>query len=146
MISIKKKLSRYISISISVLLVSILVLTDLAVDTWISGEFDRAMINKASLLTALVGEDSQEINFDFTEVFMPEFSGVNDPEYFKLWLNNKVFERAKKLELFDIDQLAKVDLKNSRSSITDIVLPDGCFGSMYFTKFKPQIDSDVREV
>ncbi|MBA6339495.1 HAMP domain-containing histidine kinase [Colwellia sp. MB02u-10] len=145
MISIKKKLSRYISISISILLVSILMLTDLAVDTWISGEFDLAMINKAGLLTTLVSEDTHEIDFDFADEFMPEFSGVNDPEYFQLWLDNKVFERSKTLDLFDINQLPRVDLAGNSSSITDIVLPDGRSGRMYFAKFKPQIDSDVRE-
>ena len=62
MISIKKKLSRYISISISILLVSILLITDLAVDSWISAEFDRAMTNKAHLLTTLVSQDSDEVH------------------------------------------------------------------------------------
>ncbi|MBA6391288.1 GHKL domain-containing protein [Colwellia sp. BRX10-3] len=145
MISIKKKLSRYLSISVSILLVSIFLLTDIAVDTWISGEFDRAMVNKVGLLTTLVSEDTHEIDFDFADEFMPEFSGVNDPEYFQLWLDNKIFERSKTLELFDINELPKVELGKKHSLITDITLPDGRSGKMLFTKFKPQIDSDVRE-
>jgi len=145
MISIKKKLSRYLSISVSLLLVAIFLLTDIAVDTWISGEFDRAMVNKVGLLTTLVSEDTHEIDFDFADEFMPEFSGINDPEYFQLWLDNKVFERSKTLELFDINELPKVALGESNSLITDITLPDGRSGKMLFTKFKPQIDSDVRE-
>tara|TARA_R110000737_G_scaffold53670_2_gene75414 strand:+ start:4919 stop:6343 length:1425 start_codon:yes stop_codon:yes gene_type:complete len=145
MISIKKKLSRYLSISVSILLVSIFLLTDLAVDNWISGEFDRAMVNKVGLLTTLVSEDTHEIDFDFADEFMPEFSGVNDPEYFQLWLDNKIFERSKTLELFDINELPKVYLGEHQSLITDITLPDGRSGKMLFTKFKPQIDSDVRE-
>jgi hypothetical protein len=56
MISIKKKLSGYISIS--TLLVSTLMLTDLAVDSWIRGEFDLAMVNKAGLPNILVSEDT----------------------------------------------------------------------------------------
>ena len=148
MISIKKKLSRYISISISILLVSILLITDLAVDSWISAEFDRAMTNKAHLLTTLVSQDSDEVHgieFDFADEFMPEFSGNNDPEYFQLWLDNKVFERSKTLELFDVNELPKADVKLHQSSISNITLPDGRSGKMYFTKFKPQIDSDDRE-
>ncbi|ASP49269.1 sensor histidine kinase [Cognaticolwellia beringensis] len=144
MISIKKKLSRYISISISILLVAIFLLTDIAVDTWISGEFDRAMVNKVGLLTTLVSADTHEIDFDFADEFMPEFSGVNDPEYFQLWLDNKVFERSKTLELFDINELPKVELGDKHSIITDITLPDGRSGKMLFTQFIPQIDSDVR--
>ena len=148
MLSIKKKLSRYISISISILLVSILLITDLAVDTWISSEFDRAMISKAGLLTTLVSQDVDEvqgIEFDFADEFMPEFSGIKDPEYFQLWLDNKVFERSKTLELFDTNELPKLEVENNHSSIISITLPDGRSGKMYFTKFKPQIDSDVRE-
>lgn len=145
MISIKKKLSRYLSISVSLLLVAIFLLTDIAVDTWISGEFDRAMVNKVGLLTTLVSEDTHEIDFDFADEFMPEFSGVNDPEYFQLWLDNKIFERSKTLELFDINELPKVELGTNHSLITDITLPDGRSGKMLFTKFIPQIDSDVRE-
>ena len=148
MISIKKKLSRYISISISILLVSILLITDLAVDSWISAEFDRAMTNKAHLLTTLVSQDSDEVHgieFDFADEFMPEFSGNNDPEYFQLWLDNKVFERSQTLELFDVNELPKAEVKLHQSSISNITLPDGRSGKMYFTKFKPQIDSDERE-
>ena len=148
MISIKKKLSRYISISISILLVSILLITDIAVDSWIDVEFDRAMTNKANLLTTLISEDSDEIHgieFDFADEFMPEFSGNNDPEYFQLWLDNKVFERSKTLALFDINDLPRTTVKLNQSVIIDITLPDGRSGRMYFTKFKPQIDTDDRE-
>ena len=148
MTSIKKKLSRYISISISILLVSILLITDIAVDSWIDVEFDRAMTNKANLLTTLISEDSDEIHgieFDFADEFMPEFSGNNDPEYFQLWLDNKVFERSKTLALFDINDLPRTTVKLNQSVIIDITLPDGRSGRMYFTKFKPQIDTDDRE-
>jgi signal transduction histidine kinase len=148
MISIKKKLSRYISISISILLVSILLITDIAVDSWIDVEFDRAMTNKANLLTTLISEDSDEIHgieFDFADEFMPEFSGNNDPEYFQLWLDNKVFERSKTLALFDINDLPRTTVKLNQSVIIDITLPDGRSGRMYFTKFKPQINTDDKE-
>ena len=143
--SISKKLSRYISISISVLLVSIFLITDISVDTWISNEFDRAMTNKANLLTTLVSEDVEKVDFDFADEFMPEFSGKNDPEYFQLWLDGKVFERSKTLELFEINELPKIDLALNQTSISNITLPDGRSGKMYFTKLIPQVDSDIRE-
>jgi signal transduction histidine kinase len=143
--SIKKKLSRYISISISVLLVTLFFITDISVDSWISNEFDRAMITKSGLLETLVSEEPGEIDFDFADEFMPEFSGANDPEYFQLWRDNKVFERSETLKLFDINTLPKLYVALHESTITDITLPDGRSGRMYFAKFKPQIDSDVRE-
>lgn len=143
--SIKKKLSRYISLSISILLVSLFLITDISVDSWISNEFDRAMISKSGLLETLVKEDPDKVDFDFADEFMPEFSGINDPEYFQLWRNNKVFERSETLKLFDINELPKLDVALHKSSITNITLPDGRSGRMYFTKFNPQIDSEVRE-
>lgn len=145
MTSIKQRLSRYISLSVSILLISIFVVTDMLVDTWISGEFDKAMTNKASLLITLISEDTEEIEFEFADEFMPEFSGAIDPEYFQLWLKDDVFERSKTLELFQIDTLPKLDIPLNSSSITNITLPDGRSGRMYFATFKPQIDSDIRE-
>ncbi|MBE8233710.1 MAG: sensor histidine kinase, partial [Endozoicomonadaceae bacterium] len=145
MSSIKKKLSRYISISISILLVTVFFITDVSVDSWISNEFDRAMITKSGLLETLVSEDPEKVDFEFADEFMPEFSGINDPEYFQLWRDNKVFEKSETLKLFDINELPKLDVALHKSSITNITLPDGRSGRMYFTKFTPQIDSEVRE-
>ncbi|GAC17298.1 sensor histidine kinase [Paraglaciecola arctica] len=145
MTSIKQKLSRYISLSVSILLISIFLVTDILVDTWISSEFDRAMTNKASLLITLISEDTEEIEFEFADEFMPEFSGAVDPEYFQLWLNDDVFERSQTLELFHVNTLPKLNIPLNTSSITNITLPDGRSGRMYFATFKPQIDSDVRE-
>jgi signal transduction histidine kinase len=145
MTSIKKRLSRYISISVSILLISIFVITDVLVDSWITGEFDRALTNKAGLLITLVSEDTEEVEFEFADEFMPEFSGAIDPEYFQLWLNDEVFERSKTLDLFDVNTLPKLALPLKSSSISNIILPDGRSGKMYFATFKPQIESDVRE-
>lgn len=143
--SIKKKLSLYLSISISILLISILLATDISVDTWISSEFDRAMSNKASLLETLVEEDEKEVEFDFAGEFMPEFEGKNNPEYFQLWYNNKVFEKSDTLELFEVNELPRLTVQLGSSKFEDITLPDGRAGRMIYTKFLPQIDSELRE-
>ena len=143
--SIKKKLSRYLAISVSILLVSIFLATDVSVDNWISKEFDRAMSNKLHLLTTLVNEDNEKINFDFADEFMPEFSGATDPEYFQLWYDNSVFERSKTLALFDVNNLPQIKVSLHGSKIINITLPDGRSGRMISTLFIPQVDSDVRE-
>lgn len=143
--SIQKKLSRYLSISISILLVAILLATDISVDKWISEEFDRAMINKVGLLETLVEEDEKEVDFDFAGEFMPEFEGKENPEYFQLWYNNEVFERSDTLEFFDVKDLPRLDVKLDGFIIQDITLPDGRDGRMLFSKFLPQVDSDIRE-
>lgn len=145
MTSIKKKLSRYLSITISILLVAILLVTDISVDKWISNEFDRAMINKVGLLETLVEEDGAEVEFDFAGEFMPEFEGEENPEYFQLWYNDEVFERSDTLELFDIKDLPRLDVKLDSFIIQDIILPDGRDGRMLYSKFLPQVDSDIRE-
>lgn len=144
MTSIKNKLSRYISLSISLLLLSILLITDVSVDTWISSEFDRAMVNKSGLLVTLVSEEVNHIEFKFSDEFMPEFSGKHDPEYFQFWLNDTVFERSKTLDLFEINELPQLKVKLNQSKITNIILPDGRTGRMYFTKFIPQVDNEDR--
>ncbi|TLX46338.1 two-component sensor histidine kinase [Pseudoalteromonas phenolica] len=143
--SIHKKLSLYLSISISILLVSILLATDISVDTWISEQFDRAMINKVGLLETLVEEDEEGLEFDFAGEFMPEFEGKENPEYFQLWYKEKVFERSDTLEFFEIKDLPRLNVKLDGLIIQDTVLPDGRDGRMLYTKFLPQIDSDLRE-
>ena len=143
--SIQKKLSRYLSISISILLVSILLATDISVDKWISEEFDRAMINKVGLLETLVEEDEEEVDFDFAGEFMPEFEGEENPEYFQLWYNNEVFERSDTLEYFDVKDLPRLQVELDDFIIRDVTLPDGRDGRMLFSKFLPQVDSDIRE-
>ncbi len=118
---------------------------DISVDTWISNEFDRAMVNKAGLLETLINENTHGVEFAFADEFMPEFSGKNDPEYFQLWHGNNTFERSKTLSLFENHELTKIDISLNEHSITDITLPDGRSGRMYFTQFKPQIHTDIRE-
>jgi len=145
MTSIKKKLSKYISISVSILLVGIFLVTDILVDTWISTEFDRAMKTKAGLLTTLISEDMQEVEFDFAGEFMPEFEGLNDPEYYQLWRDNKVFERSDTLDLFELHDLPKLNVNIHETKIENITLPDGRSGRMLFIKFLPQIESEERE-
>ncbi len=143
--SIKKQLSRYLAISVSLLLISILLATDISVDTWISKEFDKSMVNKSHFLISLVDEDIEAVDFDFADEFMPEFSGKNDPEYFQLWHENKVFERSKTLDLFEVNTLPEVAVSLNESKINNIILPDGRSGRMITIKFMPQVDSDIRE-
>jgi len=143
--SIHNKLSRYLSISISILLVSILLATDISVDTWISEQFTRAMVSKVGLLETLVEEDEEGLEFDFAGEFMPEFEGKENPEYFQLWYKENVFERSDTLEFFEIRDLPRLNVKLGESIFLDITLPDGRAGKMLFTKFLPQIDSELRE-
>ncbi len=143
--SINRKLVRSLSFSITSVTIAILLLTDVAVDTWVHDEFERAMHNKANLLTTLVGEDAFGIEFDFAGEFMPEFEGETDPEYFQLWRNTEVFERSDTLNLFAIKSLEYKEVRVGKELIVDITLPDGRAGQVLYYSFLPQVDSDDRD-
>ncbi|GAC16876.1 sensor histidine kinase [Aliiglaciecola lipolytica] len=144
--SIRKRLVRSLSISLTLVMMVILLATDVAVDTWIHAEFDRAMRTKANLLSTLVEEDFETIEFDFAGEFMPEFEGETDPEYYQLWRDNKIFERSDTLDLFAMKSLPLVELKVGKELINDITLPDGRSGRIIYIHFMPQVDSDDRDV
>jgi signal transduction histidine kinase len=144
-ISIHQKLVRSLSLSITAVTIIILLLTDVAVDTWVHNEFKRAMTNKANLLTTLVEENRTGVEFDFAGEFMPEFEGASDPEYYQLWRNGAVFERSDTLSLFSINDFAYQDLKINSRVIKDIILPDGRSGQILYYRFLPQIESQDRD-
>ena len=142
--SIHRKLVRSLSISITLVTIAILLLTDIAVDNWVHYEFNRATDNKINLLTTLVDEDSEGVEFDFAGEFMPEFEGAGDLEYYQLWRNKKIFERSETLGLFSTTSFNYEELKIGKKISKDIILPDGRDGQIIYYKFLPQIDSDDR--
>jgi len=143
--SIYRKLVRSLSLSVASVIIVILLLTDFAIDTWIQDEFNRAMHNKARLLTALVDEDAQSVEFDFAGEFMPEFEGDSDPEYYQLWRNGVVFERSYTLDIFASTSLMYKDLKVGKQLIVETILPDGRSGQVVYYRFLPQVTADDRD-
>ncbi|MEQ3657836.1 MAG: ATP-binding protein [Glaciecola sp.] len=145
--SIYKRLVRSLSISITAVTIFILLVTDVAIDTWVDAEFERAMYNKASLLTTLVDEDAESVEFDFAGEFMQEFEGKTnvDPEYYQLWRNGKVYERSGTMDLFAIQTFDYKKLKIGTKLIQEVTLPDGRDGLILYYSFLPQVDSDDRE-
>ncbi|MGB3727602.1 MAG: HAMP domain-containing sensor histidine kinase [Glaciecola sp.] len=144
--SIYKKLVRSLSFTITAVMIVILLITDVAIDTWVHGEFERAMYNKASLLTTLVDEDADGVEFDFAGEFMPEFEGKGkaDPEYYQLWRDGEVFERSDTMDLFSTTTFEHQKLKVGTKLIKEITLPDGRSGQILYYSFFPQVDSDDR--
>jgi hypothetical protein len=71
------------------------------------------MYNKANLLTTLVDEDAEGVEFDFAGEFMPEFEGEGkaDPEYYQLWRNGEVFEHSGIMDLFSTTTFEHQKLK-----------------------------------
>ena len=98
--SIRGNLVSTLSITITGVVVAILLATDLAVDSWIDSQFDKAMHTKVGMLMTLVSEDEDHLELHFSGEFLPEFTGNIEPEYYQIWLNDRVFARSDSLDLF----------------------------------------------
>nr|WP_193987547.1 ATP-binding protein [Lelliottia steviae] len=142
--SIRSKLVVTLSIAITGLVLSILLATDIAVDSWIDNEFNRGLQSKAGMLMTLVHEDEQGLAFNFSSEFMPEFDGKVEPEYFQIWTEAGVFTRSKSLNLFKAKTLTLQSLDVGESKIIAAKLPDGRDGRIIYTRFFPQAESHVR--
>lgn len=137
MISIRNKLVRTLSITITAVVLVILVAIDLAVDSWIDNQFDRALQTKSNMLKTLISTDNQQVQFNFTHDFFPEFNGNAEPEYFQIWHNDAVFQRSKSLDLFTTDSLPFKEIKLGSSFIIETTLPDGRAGRIIYSHFVP---------
>jgi len=143
--SIRSKLVTTLSITITGLVLSILVATDIAVDSWIDNEFNRGLKSKAGMLMSLIDIDEEEIDFDFSGQFMPEFSGSTETEYFQIWSQSGVFARSESLHLFSQKNLPLEKIKLGEIKIINTELPDGRNGRVIYTRFIPPLDLDDDE-
>lgn len=139
--SIRSKLVVTLSIAITGLVLSILLATDIAVDSWVDNEFNRGLHSKAGMLMTLVHEDEEGLAFNFSSEFMPEFDGQLEPEYFQMWTEEGVFTRSQSLNLFALKNLKFEELKLGETKIMTTQLPDGRDGRIIYTRFQPQLDS-----
>ncbi len=142
--SIKHKLIRNLSISISILLTAVLFASDRGIDNWIEKEFEKSMHAKAGLLITLVNEDIEGVEFEFADEFMPEFSTGNHLEFFQFWLDGKPFEASESFKPFNGSVLPYEEISINSYKLTNIILPDGRPGKMLMLSFFPQVDSDVK--
>ena len=61
-------------------------------------EFDNALRDKATTLAALIEQDGDRIELEFTEADMAEFTRSDRPQYFQVWLRDgTVVERSHSL-------------------------------------------------
>lgn len=139
MISIRRKLVRTLSLTITGVVLIILIAIDLAVDSWIDNQFNRALHAKAGMLMTLATVEDQQVNFNFSSQFLPEFNGNAEPEYFQLWLNDNIFKRSASLDLFATVTLPFTDIAVGKSTIIEATLPDGRAGRIIYTRFIPQV-------
>lgn len=98
MTSIRKRLAIYILLGMALLLAVAGVVVDHLVRDRLLEEFDRNLLAKAMTLVTLTDQEDGEVEFDFADQFMPEYSTRNEPEYFLLRLpDGEVLERSASL-------------------------------------------------
>lgn len=142
--SIRKTLTRRLSIIISLLVIAVLLAADIGVDSWVEQEFNQAMKAKVGVLQSLVNEDVEGVEFEFAGEYLPEFEGTSSPEYFQLWYKDSTFEKSDTLALYTINELPFSSIGLDEYSFQDITLPDGRTGRVIYTRYIPQIDSEDR--
>ena len=143
--SIRTNLVRSLSVSLSLILALVMLTIDVVIDRWVDNEFETVLLNKASLLVTLVEEYKHGLEFEFSGEFMPEFERSENPEYFQVWIEDRVFERSHSLSYFQQKDLPFKDVNGNKKNIFDIVLPDGRDGRIIYYSFKPQVDTSYRK-
>lgn len=125
---------------------SLLILASgLLLSGWMSrrllSELDHALLAKARALVTLTRQEAGEVEIDFADEHMPEFSRATEPEYFELWLaDGTVLERSESLGSRD---LPRFPVLGKEPQFQDVRLPDGQPGRMVEIAFVPQIEDDA---
>ena len=147
MTSIRTKLVIRLTLLLTAIMVFILLVTDIAVDEWISDEFEHGMTNKVALLATLISEDEDfnGLEFDFAREFMPEFERRDDPEFYQLWQGDKTFRRSETLNLFSVNNLPFKAIAMDEEVFESITLPDGRLGKIVYKKVMPHVDAGQKE-
>ncbi len=103
-------------------------------------ELDDALLAKARALVTLTGQEDGEVEIDFADEVMPEFSAPTGPEYFQLWLaDGTVLERSRSLGDADLPRSPRL----SREPLfRDLRLPDGRPGRLVEIAFVPEPAED----
>jgi signal transduction histidine kinase len=143
--SIKNTLVNTMTYSVCIIVVIVFLAIDITIDNWIDKEFDSALTNKANYLKTLVkvtNPSQPQVEFDFADEFMPEFSLPADGEYFQLWQGGKEFERSDSLLKFKDASLIKPAQALNTTEFYNVTLPDGRSGRALVSTFIPQVPLD----
>ncbi len=141
--SIRNRLAVYILLGMAVLLITAGAVIDYLLREQLQQEFDRNLLAKAMTLVTLTDQESGEVEFDFADEFMPEFSAADRPEYFQLWLSDGTeFGRSRSLR--DLD-MPRSEPTTEEPLFTDLALGDGRLLRMVSFAFIPRSDEGDEE-
>ena len=123
---------------IVVIMMAGLLIIDNVLSSWLEERFDDALHAKALALVTLTKSNGVEVEMDFADEFMPEFSSLDNPEYFELYLQSGILlERSRS---FDPTHVGNFNEPTADINFADITLPDGRVGRKVVVKFMPQIE------
>ncbi len=134
--SIRSRLTMMLVIGMSVLLVAAGTVMSTVLRSRLQHEFDQLLFGKAKLLIALVEDEGDAIEFDFSDEIMPEFSRARRPEYFQLWLHAE--SRIEKSPSLGADDLPRWPRLEPTPIFRNITLPSGRRGRLVQLVFIPQ--------
>lgn len=138
--SIEKNITLSILAGVLIIVSSVFFVADRVTEKWLKSVFDNAMIDKSNTLITLTKQLDDEIDFDFADEFMPEFSGGKNQEYFQIWVDKKPLVILEKSDSLGINSLP---LKETTKPIFfNLTLPDGRSGRILQVYFMPQIPED----
>lgn len=120
--------------------ISLIVVLNHFISNWLLTQYDESFTSKINLFQTLTEYDEDGLDFEFADEFMSEYSRINNPEYFQIWVNDKeVFERSNSLLERDL-VFKKIELNSI--AILDYLLPNNQPGRIIYISFLPQVDDD----
>ena len=116
------------------------------IDWTLRAEFDAALAARARALTALAEQDRQGVDFELTEIALPEFEPGPHAEYYQAWLLPPApAEGAPRTVLARSPSLGRADLPmgtgmSGGHHCEPVLLPDGQAGRTAIVTFTPRLD------
>jgi signal transduction histidine kinase len=136
--SIRNRLTIILVIGMSVLLIGAGALISSVLHARLQDEFDQVLWGKAKLLIALIEDEGDVIEFDFSDDIMPEFSRSDRPEYFQLWLRAETrIEKSSSLAEHELPRLPGLE---PNPQFRNIELPHGRRGRLVQVAFIPKLE------
>jgi two-component system sensor histidine kinase QseC len=93
--------------------------------------FDESLRSRAVSVASMVEWDGRRVHFDFDPSENPEFAAHTNPQYFEVWVRERVLARSESLGQRDLSGIPRGD------GIHWAVLPDGREGRVLTMVFSP---------
>jgi two-component system sensor histidine kinase QseC len=94
----------------------------------LSRQFDRGLSERAASLATLLEQVGEEVELHFSDELMTRYSATEEPEYFEVWIGERLLERSVSLVLAQAAPLRAPDPTISAAPgerMLDLRLPDG---------------------